>query len=76
MQTKKLHSWNLSYSQARDCQKNLASKVQFIPLKKQPRLIAGIDCAFGKDGKKIIAAVIVLKLPDFILVETTSALRK
>ena len=76
MQTKKLHSWNLSYSQARDCQKNLASKVQFIPLKKQPKLIAGIDCAFSKDGKKIIAAVVVLKLPDFVSVETTSSLRK
>ena len=76
MQTKDLHSWNLSYSQARDCQKNLASKVQFISLKKQPKLIAGIDCAFSKDGKKIIAAVVVLKLPDFVPVETTTAILK
>jgi len=73
---KKLHSWNLSYSQARDCQKNLASKVQLVPLKKPPKLIAGIDCAFSKDGKKIIAAVIVLKLPNFTPVETTTASRK
>ena len=76
MQTKDLHSWNLSYSQARDCQKNLACKVQLIPLKKPPKLIAGIDCAFSKDGKKIIAAVVVLKLPDFVPVETTTASRK
>ena len=76
MRTKKLHSWNLSYSKARDCQKNLASKVQLVPLKKPPKLIAGIDCAFSKDGKKIIAAVVVLKLPDLVAVETTSALRK
>ena len=76
MQIKDLHSWNLSYSQARDCQKNLAPKVQLVPLKKQPKLIAGIDCAFSKDGKKIIAAVVVLKLPDFAPVETTSAQRK
>ncbi|MHC4888947.1 MAG: deoxyribonuclease V [Planctomycetota bacterium] len=34
------------------------------------------DCAFSKDGKKIIAAVVMLKLPDFESVETTSALRK
>jgi deoxyribonuclease V len=73
---KKLHSWNLSYSDARDLQESLASKVKFIPLKKQPKLIAGIDCAFSKDGKKIIAAVVVLKLPDFAPVETTSTLRK
>jgi len=76
MQTKDLHSWNLSYSQARDCQKNLASKVQLVPLKKQPKLIAGIDCAFSKDGEKIIAAVVVLKLPNFTPVETTTAWRK
>ncbi|HUU19342.1 MAG TPA: deoxyribonuclease V [Sedimentisphaerales bacterium] len=76
MQIKDLHSWNLSYSDARDLQESLASKVQFIPLKKQPKLIAGIDCAFSKDGKKIIAAVVVLKLPDFAPVETTNAQRK
>jgi deoxyribonuclease V len=73
---KKLHSWNLSYSQARECQKALVSKVRFLPLKKPPQLIAGIDCAFSRDGKKIIAVVIVLKLSDFTLVETTNAIRK
>ncbi len=76
MQTRKLHSWNLSYSQARKLQTQLACKVEFTPLKELPKLIAGIDCAFSKDDKKIIAAVVVLKLPDFVSVETTSALRK
>ena len=73
---KKLHSWNLSYSEARECQKGLASKVRFTPLKKQPELIAGIDCAFSKDGKKVVAGVVVLKLPDFTILETVSAVRK
>jgi deoxyribonuclease V len=76
MQTKGLHSWNLSYSQARNCQKKLAPEVKFTRLKKQPKIIAGIDCAFSKDGKKIIAAAIVLKLPDFSPIETAYALRK
>jgi len=76
MQTKDLHDWNLSYSQARDCQNSLASKVRFIRLKKQPKLIAGIDCAFSKDSTKIIAAVVVLKQPDFAPVETANAVRK
>lgn len=76
MQIKDLHSWNLTYSQARDCQNNLASKVRFTPPKKQPKLIAGIDCAFSKDGTKIIAAVVVLDMPDFTPVETTNAVRK
>ncbi len=76
MQTKKLHSWNLSYKQAVELQKRLACQVQFTPLKKSPKLIAGLDCAFTKDAQIIIAAAVVIKLPDFELVETTTALRK
>ncbi len=76
MQVRDLHSWNMPYSQAAQLQKRLAGKVRFVPLKKHPKIIAGIDCAFSKDGKKIIAAVVVLKLPDFAPVETASALRK
>jgi deoxyribonuclease V len=76
VKTKKLHNWNLSYSEARECQEGLASKVRLTPLKRPPEQIAGIDCAFSKDGKKIIAAVVVLKLPDFVLIETASAVRK
>jgi deoxyribonuclease V len=73
---KKLHSWNLSYSRAREVQGELACKVEFTPLKKNPKLIAGIDCAFSKDGERIIAAVVVLRPPQFKLVETVSASRK
>jgi deoxyribonuclease V len=76
MQPKKLHSWNLSYKQAVDLQRRLASKVQFSPLKKPPKLIAGLDCAFTKDAQIIIAAAVVIKLPDFDLIETTTASRK
>ncbi|MBN2312649.1 MAG: deoxyribonuclease V [Sedimentisphaerales bacterium] len=72
---KKLHRWDLSYSQARELQTRLAQKVNFMPLKKTPRLIAGLDCAFSKDGKRILAAVVVLSLPGFELVETVSAIR-
>ena len=73
---KNLHSWNLSYAQARELQTNLACEVEFTPIKKKPKLIAGIDCAFSKDGKKIFAAVVILRRPEFGLVETTSASRK
>jgi deoxyribonuclease V len=72
---KKLHRWDLSYAQARQLQVDLARKVQFTPLKKNPRVIAGLDCAFSKDGRRILAAVIVLRLPEFELVETVSAIR-
>ncbi len=73
---KKLHGWNLSYSQAREVQSSLACQVQFVPLSGSPELVAGIDCAFSKDGERILAAVVVLRLPGFKVVETTSAARK
>jgi len=89
MQTKNLHSWNLSYSQATELQKNLASKVQFTPLTKPPKLIAGLDCALSKDGRQILAAAVVLRaqdatqglwepleLPDFDIIETATASKK
>lgn len=76
MQIKKLHNWNLSYSKAQDLQKHLARSVQFTPLKKTPKLIAGLDCALSKNGQKIIAAVIVLKVPDFEILETAFAIQK
>lgn len=73
---KKLHSWNLSYTRARELQAELSGKVKFTPLEKKPQLVAGIDCAFSKDGKRIFAAVVVLRLPQFELVETVSASKK
>jgi len=57
-----LHGWNLSCAEARQVQVELAGKVQFVPLKQEPRLVAGLDCAFSKDGKRIFAAAVVLKV--------------
>ena len=76
MQIKKLHSWNLSYSEAIELQKRLAPQVQLTPLKNKAKLIAGIDCAFSKDGKKIIAVAVVLRPPELEIVEVKSAVRK
>ncbi|MFA5239732.1 MAG: deoxyribonuclease V [Phycisphaerae bacterium] len=75
MKIKKLHSWNLSYSQAIALQKSLCEKVQLIELKKQPKTVAGIDCAFSRDKKKIIACAVLLKLPGFELIETKNAVQ-
>ncbi|MBN1391405.1 MAG: endonuclease V [Sedimentisphaerales bacterium] len=76
MKVKKLHNWNLSYSQAIALQKGLSGKVQIIELKKPPKIVAGIDCAFSGDKKKIFACAVLLKLPDFEIIETASAVQK
>ena len=86
MKIRELHRWNLSYSQAADLQKRLARRVQFTPLRNRPGLFAGIDCAFSKNGKKIVACVVVMKPSDttisagctqvhFEIIETASAVR-
>ncbi len=75
MQTKKLHGWNLSYSQAVSLQKHLAQQVQQIELRSKTKTVAGLDCAFSKDGRRILAVVVVLRLPEFELVETVNAVR-
>jgi deoxyribonuclease V len=76
MEIKKLHNWNLSYSQAIALQKSLSEKVQLIELKNHPKTIAGIDCAFSRDKKRIIACVVLLKLPGFEPIETENAVQK
>jgi deoxyribonuclease V len=76
MKTKKLHEWNLSYKEAIAIQRNLASQVQFIAIKKRPRIIAGLDCAFSNDSKKIFAAAVIISLPDISVIETAIAARK
>jgi deoxyribonuclease V len=57
-----LHEWNLSYAEARELQSRLAAEVRFTPLKRMPRVIVGLDCAFSKDGKRTFAAAVVLKV--------------
>jgi deoxyribonuclease V len=89
MKTRELHKWNLAYEQARDLQERLACQVQFTPLEKLPKLVAGLDCAFSKDGERIVAVAVVLRVPDaqrglwqslgtpgFETVETTSAVQQ
>jgi deoxyribonuclease V len=83
---RQLHEWDISYAEARVLQTQLAGKVRFEPLKREPQLIAGLDCAFSKDGKQILAAAVVLRMlieghgdaavRSFELVETASALKK
>jgi deoxyribonuclease V len=64
VETRKLHDWNLSYSQAVTLQKELACKVEFTPIKEMPKLIAGLDCALSKSKNEIFAVAVVLQVPD------------
>jgi deoxyribonuclease V len=89
MQIRKLHGWDLSYSQAVALQKQLAQKVEVVPLKNQPKTIAGLDCALSSDKQRILAAAVVLRVPnvtpglwepveraEFEVIETATASQK
>lgn len=67
----------------------LAGRVRFTPIRGRPQVVAGLDCAFSKDGERIFAAVVVLRLPapaspdarrgggpGFEVIETAEAVRK
>ena len=85
MKIRTLHSWDLSYAEARAVQTRLAGQVEFVSFRpKEPFLAAGLDCAFSERGVKnqehgqdahatVIAAVVVVRIPGFEVVETADA---
>jgi len=73
MKTKNLHPWNLTYAEARALQSRLASRVRFVAARRRPRLVAGLDCALGRDGRHVLAAVVVLEMGSWEIVETADA---
>lgn len=54
----------------------MAARVRHSRLRKRPRLVAGIDCAFTPDKKKIIGCAVVLKYPQMDIIEIRHAVRK
>jgi deoxyribonuclease V len=76
MKARNLHEWDLSCKEAIEIQRRLASQVRFIAMKKKPTIVAGLDCAFSRDGKRIFAAAVVIDTSDFSIIETTTASRK
>ncbi len=69
MKINKLHSWNLSYSNAREMQKEFAKLVISSSEAINPRLIAGVDVSSNRFSTKGIAAVVVLDYPGLNVIE-------
>jgi len=73
MLIKDINLRNCTIAQAVALQKELAGRVKLTSLKHKPKIIAGLDCSFGRDKKSIIAAAVVLELPDLRVLETAHA---
>ena len=70
MKVERLHSWQLSITEALDTQRSLASRVYRSGNVVAPRFIAGVDIAVGKAREISTGAVVILSYPEMRLVET------
>ena len=59
--------WPDNIEQARKIQESLAAKVRCTPLRKKPKLIAGMDAAFSEN--QIFAAACLFAFPELALLE-------
>ena len=64
----------ISIEHARELQKDLRKRVRVIPLKREPRYVAGVDAAFSEN--LVYAAACLYSYPDLILVEKACAVEK
>lgn len=55
------HRWDLTPTEAVALQRELAGRVKLTPLAGPIDLVAGADCAFSRDGRKILAAAVLLE---------------
>ncbi len=62
MRVKPIHSWDINKDDAIPLQKKLAQRTQFIPLKKDPKIIVGTDISFQNDTA--YAGAVLFKLPS------------
>lgn len=69
------HSWDLSPAEAVALQRKLAAQVREEPLPGRVRTIAGVDCAFLDDGKRIAAVAVLCDAHSLEVLETAQDTR-
>ncbi len=67
------HPWKVSPAQAVNIQKQISSRIIERPLRGPIRLVAGVDAAISPAKDKIVAAVVLLQLPEPWLGDEESA---
>jgi deoxyribonuclease V len=76
MYYKRLHSWNLSRTQAVELQKELRQQVRIEPITNPVSLVAGCDVSFNRFSDVVYAGIIILRLPDLRVVDYATAVAK
>jgi len=70
VEIERLHSWQVSITQALDIQLGLAARVSKVSEVTSPRFIAGVDISTSKAQEMATGAVVILSYPELRLVET------
>ena len=70
MKINDLHTWAVSPKEAVRIQFSLAEKIVFSKYTKRIKFVAGVDLSFDKSSNNLFAAVLVLRLPQFEIVES------
>jgi deoxyribonuclease V len=71
MTCRRLHSWDVTPEEAIRLQRELAPHVVCRDTRlRMPQVIAGMDVSYDKGSPWIYAAIVVLRLPDLVEVET------
>ena len=68
-----LHPWRVSYAQALEIQASLRRRMRLTPLRRAPRLVAGADVAYSRLTHRMYAAVVVMEMPSFEVVEVAES---
>ena len=76
MQLKRLHSWDLTPTQAVALQRQLAARVDVHSPLERFDLIAGADVSYSRFANVLYAGVVVLRMADLAIVERREAVRE
>ena len=73
MEIQTINPWNVNFKQASLIQKELQEKIKFKALSKKISLVAGADVSYSKHSDQFFAVVVIVKLPNFEIIEIKTA---
>ena len=76
MKYTKLHDWNLTGKEAVALQHELRERVRIQPLDREVNLVAGCDISFNKYSEVVYAGIVVLRLPELEIVDTSTVITR
>lgn len=71
-----LHPWDVTPTEAARIQSELRSQVVVRPLERPPEFVAGCDISFDRFSDDVHAGVVVLRLPDFAVVDRAGVIAR